>query len=836
MIKKLFLTIIIGGISGGIIVAVISVWAIMLRIPDFGGFENIKVAESTKIYDRTGKIILYDIHKDIKRTTVPFNQIPRNLKNATIAVEDTNFYGHQGISFFSITRAFITNLRSGEIKQGGSTITQQLIKNTFLTPERTIVRKIKEVVLALKVEKRYSKDELLNFYLNAISYGSSNYGVEAASQAFFGKSVKDITLAEAAYLAALPKAPTYYSPFGEHRDELETRKNFVLERMKNLNFISESEFQKTKNEKVIFLTAEEEGIKAPHFVMFIRGQLIKKYGEELVEKGGLKVTATLDWELQNKTEEMTKEYVKEIEKKFNAYNAGLVGIDPKTGQILLMIGSKDWFGKSLPQGCSPGIDCRFEPQLNVTTYAKGRQPGSSFKPFVYATAFEKGYTPNTVVFDLKTEFNTSCNPDGSPKQGVNRDECYQPENYDNVFRGPVTLRNGLAQSINVPSVKVLYLAGLKESLKTAKNMGITTLTDPQRYGLTLVLGGGETKLLEMTEAYSVFANNGMKNQISGILEVRDRNNKILEKFEKREQKAIDANIAKMITDVLSDNAARAPAFGESSYLNFPGKEVAVKTGTTNNYRDAWVIGYTPNFALGLWVGNNNNESMEKKVAGFIAAPLWHNVFEEVFKKMPAENFEKPDYNFPPLKPVLNGEWRGSRVYQDKIATQIHSILYWVNKNNPRGPIPEEPFNDPQFSHWEYPVREWVKNQGIKEEKEEDIIKETEDNGKPEYQPKIKILEPAPDTLFKASDTIMLKIQNESVFPLKQLDFFFKDSYLGSLKTADAEKSADDKKNYLFSFRLENFSELEPTEKIQIKIYDVKGNSAIFEHTLKLMVD
>lgn len=841
MVKKLFLIIIVGGIFGGTGAAAIFLWAIMLQIPDFGGFEQIKVAESTKIYDRTGKIILYDVYKDIKRTSIPFNQIPRNVKNATIAMEDSNFYEHQGISFFSMMRAFIVNFLSGEIRQGGSTITQQLIKNTFLTPKQTIARKIKEVILAIKVENKYSKDEILNLYLNEISYGSNNYGVESVSQAFFGKFAKDLTLAESAYLASLPKAPTYYSPYGEHRDELEARKNFVLERMKNLNFISEEEFEKTKNEKVNFLSRAEEGIKAPHFVMFIRDQLVKKYGEETVEKGGLKVITTLNWELQSKAETMVKDYAKEIEKKFNAYNAGLVGIDPKTGQILVMVGSRDWFADSLPQGCRQGIDCRFEPKLNVTTYGKGRQPGSAFKPFVYAAAFKKGYTPDTMVFDLKTEFNASCNPDGSPKTGIRPDECYQPENYDNVFRGPVNLRNGLAQSINVPSVKTLYLAGLKNSLQTAKDLGITTLTDPQRYGLTLVLGGGEVKLLEITGAYSVFANNGIKNKTVGILEVRDKNNKLLEKFEIREEKALDPNIAKIINDVLSDNSARAPAFGETSYLYFPGKEVAAKTGTTNNYRDAWVIGYTPNFALGLWVGNNNNESMEKKVAGFIAAPLWHNVFEETFKKINPENFEKPDYGNRPAKPVLNGEWLGSRIYNGKILTQIHSILYWIDKDNPDGPIPENPQNDSQFYLWEYPVREWVKKQNIKEDEPDDIAKEINEAGKPEYQPKIRILEPAEGAILKPSDTVVIKIINESYFSLKQLDFFFKNFYLGSLTGKDAIQGdagiigIAPAGAYQFSFRLENFSELETTEKIQIKIYDIKGNSAVFEYFLNLDV-
>lgn len=813
-IKIILLFIILGGFLG----TAVFLWAIALQIPDFGGFEERKIIESTKIYDRTGKIILYDVYKNIKRTTIPFAQIPRSLKNATIAAEDTNFYQHKGISVFSIGRAFFVNFISGGIRQGGSTITQQLIKNTLLTSERSIVRKIKEIILALKVEKKYSKDEILTFYLNEIPYGSNNYGVEATSQSFFGKKAKDLTLAESAYLSALPKAPTYYSPYGEHREEFENRKNFILERMRNLNFISEEEFQKAKNEQVVFANRPEEGIKAPHFMMFIRGQLIKKYGEETVEKGGLKVITSLDWELQNKAEELVKKYAEENEKKFNAYNAGLSGIAPKTGQILVMVGSRDWFGDSLPKGCESGVNCRFEPKVNTTTYGNGRQPGSSFKPFVYATAFKNDYTPNTVVFDLKTEFNSSCNPDGSPKTGTKKSECYQPDNYDNIFRGPVSLRNALAQSINVPSVKVLYLAGIKNSIETAKNMGIATLADSERYGLTLVLGGGEVRLLEMTGAYAVFANKGMKNKITGVLEIRDRNNKILEKYEKKEERVLDENIAKIISDVLSDNNARAPAFGEASHLYFPEKEVAAKTGTTNNYRDAWVLGYTPNFSLGVWVGNNDNTSMKKKVAGFIAAPLWRAVFEEALKKFPAENFEKPDYSEQPTKPFLNGEWK---------TGGIHSILYWIDKNNPDGPIPQNPQNDPQFNLWEWPVREWIKKQNIKEEKESS--KGNLDGEQSNLPIKIKILEPAIETVFKKSDKVVVKIEKENDFSLKQIDFFFKNSYLGSL-------SGGMDKLYQFSFKLEGFSELEPNEKIQIKVYDTYGNSAIFEHSLNIIME
>jgi len=793
-LKVFIIFIIISAIFGFIFV----VLAFTIMAPEFKELENRKIIESTKIYDRTENVILYDVHGEVKRTYIPFNEIPRNLKNATLAVEDNGFYQHGGISFFSIGRAFFVNLIHGKIKQGGSTITQQLVKNTLLTSEQKFIRKFKEAILSYKVEKQYSKDEILNFYLNEIPYGSNNYGVEAAAQGFFGKHVKDITLTESAYLAALPKAPTRYSPFGEHRDELENRKNFVLQRMKELNFISPEEYEKAKNEKTVFLAQKYQGIKAPHFVMYIRDELVKKYGEETVEKGGLKVITTMDFELQEKAEKIVSDYGKENEKKFNARNAGLVAVDPKTGQILAMVGSRDYF------------NIENDGNFNVTT-AK-RQPGSSFKPFVYATAFKKGYTPDTVLFDLETNF------------AVEGATPYIPQNYDNKFRGPINLRNALAQSINVPAVKVLYLSGIDDALQTARSLGITTLVNKDRYGLSLVLGGGEVKLLEMTGAYGVFANNGIKNELAGILEVREKNNNVLYKFQKNETEVIDKNIAKEINDILSDNKAKGPSYGE--IFIFPGKKVAAKTGTTNNYRDAWVLGYTPNMAIGVWVGNNDNTPMEKKVAGFIAAPMWRAFFDEALKKFPAENFEKPNYGSAPEKSVLRGEWRGGRTYENRLITEVHSILYWVNKNDPLGQAPQNPTHDSQFQNWETPIRAWVKSQGITEENGTEIEDQIIEDKKPEYAPKIAILEPAANAVFKKSDAVALKIEDQSHFALKQVDFFFKNYYLGSLEGTND-------KIYQFSLNLLDFSELETSEKIKIKVYDTKGNTNTFEQVINI---
>ena len=386
-----------------------------------------------------------------------------------------------------------------------------MVKKGLLTKEKTIARKLKEWVLALKLEQVASKEKILELYLNEIPYGGSVYGIEEASRVYFGKKASGLTLAESAYLAALPQAPTYYSPYGNNKEKLSERKNLVLKRMNEEHFITEEEYQSALSEDVVFAPYKEENIKAPHFVFYVIENLEKKLGKETVESGGLKVITTLDYELQKKAEEIVRTYSKENITRFNAKNAGLVALDPKTGQILVMVGSRDYF------------DLEHEGNFNVTI-SPNRQPGSAFKPFVYETAFEKGFTPETVVFDLETQFDINCDTEGKPREGVPEDyACYTPKNYDGVFRGPITLREALAQSINIPSIKTLYLAGLKDSLRTAQKMGITSLVDINRYGLTLVLGGGEVSLLEMTGAYGVFANEGKKNPTVSIIEVSDKN-------------------------------------------------------------------------------------------------------------------------------------------------------------------------------------------------------------------------------------------------------------------------------------------------------------------------
>jgi len=810
----------------------VAFWIATLKIPDASSLNDLKVAQSTKIYDRTGKIILWDIHNDIQRTVVPLADISRHIKNATIAIEDSSFYQHGGIDVSGILRATMVNLKSGRLSQGGSTISQQLVKNTLLTTDKTFARKIKEIILTLKIEKKLSKDKILELYLNAVPYGGSNYGIESASRNFFGKNASDISLAEASYLASLTKAPTYYSPYGNHQEELSQRKDLVLSKMAALGFIPPQEAETAKKERVVFINKGQNSIKAAHFSVYIRSYLEEKYGQDVVEQGGLKVVTTINYPLQQKAEELAAKYAKENKEKFNASNNSIVAIDPKTGQILVMVGSKDYFNQ--------------EDQGNFNVALAHRQPGSAIKPFVYAKAFEKGYSPNTIVFDVQTEFNPSCldkyatttfsssSSSLSAEEAGEKDECYMPENYDHNYRGPVTLREALAQSLNVPSVKTLYLAGIRDSLDIMKDMGIASLTDPDRYGLTLVLGGGEVSLLEMTGAYAVFANNGVRNPPVGILKIEDKSGNVLEEYRDESKQVLDKNIALLISDILSDNKARTPAFGAGSPLYFPDRPVAAKTGTTNDYKDAWVLGYTPSIAVGAWFGNNDNTPMEKMVAGFIVAPMWNEFLNEAFKDLPKEEFEKPK-NLRGNKPFLNGQWLGGQTYlvdevsgklateftppemvQEKVLTQIHSILYWLDKNNPSGSKPTSPENDSQFRMWEIPVRRWAENANIKDQTENDIPKEKDDVHKPEYAPKLKIESPEENKIYNISDNITIKFSAKaSNFPFGQTDLFFNNNYLGSLN----------QEPYVFIFKPSDFGPAPNNSDIKIIAYDKVRNKS-----------
>lgn len=669
------------------------------QLPDPNAWQDRRVIQSTKIYDRDGKTLLYEIHGEEKRTVIPFNEIPQIVKDATVAAEDAEFYKHSGINIRGILRAILIDIRGRTLLEGGSSITQQLIKNAYLSPERTFSRKIKELILAIALERRYTKDEILNFYLNQIPYGSNSYGIEAAAQTYFNKPAKDLTLVEAVYLTALPRAPSHYWPYGNHGEELKSRANYILSRMHELKYVSDKDYNNALKTTVNFV-GHKTGIIAPHFVMFIRDYLNEKYGEDFVEKGGLKVTTSLNLDLQKIAEKVVEDGAKNNEI-YNAKNAALVAIDPKTGQILAMVGSRDYFAtSSLPIGCEPGKNCQFEPFVNIAT--RLRQPGSAFKPFVYATAINNGYTPDTVIWDIPTEFNPLCSWDGIAELNVSQDTCYKPKNYDGYFRGPVTLKQALANSLNVPSVKILYLAGVNNSINTAENLGITTLKDRSRYGLSLVLGAAEVKLLDMVSAYGVFSQEGVRREPTGILKVEDGNGRVLEEYKDHGQKVLNEQVAREINDILSDNNARAAAFGLYSPLSLGNRPVAAKTGTSQDpddetkAKDAWIIGYTPSLVAGVWTGNNNNAPIAKGGAGVMAAgPIWHDFMSQALKDAPIENFAKPD----PMitdKPILNGQY------------QTHEILYWLNKNDPQGAPPENPESDSQFKNWEASLQNWLK--------------------------------------------------------------------------------------------------------------------------------
>lgn len=652
-------------------------------IPDPETIITRKVGESTKIYDSTGEILLYDIHGEEKRTIVPWEDISDYAKKATLASEDNSFYEHKGIDFKGILRAALRNIQKVGIAEGGSTITQQLVGNALVGRQVTIGRKIQELILAIEVERRFTKDEIFWMYLNQIPYGSSAYGIEAASKTFFDKPAKELNLEEAAVLSILPRATTYYSPFGNNVAKLMERKDWLLARMLAFNFITQEEYNKAISAEIKF-KANTESIAAPHFVIMVKEYLVAKYGEGAVENNGLKVVTTLDADLQSLAEETVSKYSKINKEKYKANNAALVSINPKSGEIKALVGSSDYF------------DVENEGNFNVAT-AK-RQPGSAFKPFAYATAFSKGYPDSTVVFDTKTEFNPECSPaatDTKDKYGL---DCYSPDNYDGRFRGPVTLRSALAQSLNVPSVKTLYLAGIEDTINLAENMGITTLQDRNRFGLSLVLGGAEVRLVDIVSAYGVFSNEGIRNPWFFIQRVEDSNGEILEEHRLEPKKVIDSQVARLINDVLSDNNARAPVFGYSNYLFVPGRELAAKTGTTQENRDAWVVGYSPSLVTGVWTGNNDNKSMTKEGAGISASgPMWKEFMVKALEGNPVESFTKPDLNISE-KIMLNGR------YSDNMNNDIHSILYYIDKDNPLGSTPINPLDDPQFKNWEWSVR------------------------------------------------------------------------------------------------------------------------------------
>lgn len=657
-------------------------WVASFKIPDLSDLTTRRVTQSTKIYDRTGDIILFDMGRDIRRSLIPFEDISNYVKESMVAIEDKNFYSHNGVSPKSFLRAMLVNLTSLSFSQGGSTITQQVVKNSLLTGDKSLfggpARKIKEWVLAVKLDKAIPKNDILNIYLNEIPFGGNLYGVEEASNAFYNKPAKDITLAEAAYLTAIIKAPTFYSPYGKNIESLNARKNLVLREMLSQKRISQEEFDEATAEEVVFHPRENTGgIKAPHFVFFVIDELSQKYGEEALANGGLRVITSLDYSIQESAESVAKKYGEINQEQFNADNNATVVIDPKSGEILAMTGSRDYFDKKI--------------QGNFNAATGKRQPGSTFKPLVYAALFNKGFTPDSILWDVPTQFSPACEWNDFKTDDV----CYSPVNYDDTFRGPMKIRDALSQSINVPAVEGLYLAGIRNAINLAESLGITSLEDESRFGLSLVLGGGEVSLLELVSAYGVFANDGIRNKHVSILKVYDAKGQILSEYTPSPQRVLPADTARKISDILSDNTARTPAYGPNSPLHVPTRSVAVKTGTTNDYKDAWIVGYAPNVVIGAWVGNNANTSMEKKVAGMIVAPMWRELVNATLPKFPVETFGTPEPTDPNLKPILRGDYTSGG---------IHSVLHFIDKDNPLGPAPSNPSSDPQYPNWERAVQ------------------------------------------------------------------------------------------------------------------------------------
>ncbi|RJQ34443.1 PBP1A family penicillin-binding protein [Candidatus Parcubacteria bacterium] len=737
-------------------------------VPEVGKIMDRSVALSAKIYDRTGEILLYEVHGEENRTLVNVNDVPDYVKQATIAIEDKSFYSHQGISLWGIIRSQIVPRLQGKRAQGGSTLTQQFVKNAILTDERSLSRKIKEWILSYQIEQKYDKDQILGLYLNEIPYGGAVYGVEAAAQYYFGKPVGEITLAEAAVLAALPQGPTKYSPYGNNKDLLIGRQQYILDLMVEQKYISEEDAQIAKGQELVF-KKRTENIKAPHFVMYIRELLEQEYGAAAIEQNGWTITTSLDWEAQELAQAAVDEFAPANLEKYEATNASLVSVDVESGEILAMIGSKDYFNDEI------------DGQVNVAL--SKRQPGSSMKPLVYLKAFEKGYRPDTVLFDLVTNFSASGKP-------------YEPHNYDLQERGPVTMRQALAGSLNIPAVKTLYLAGVYDVVNLANSFGYTTLTEPDRYGLSLVLGGAEVKLLEHVNAYATFAREGVYKDTVPILEIKDPKGKVIWQKDdnNKGRRVIDKEYVRTLNSILSDNDARAFVFGQSNYLTLPDRPVAAKTGTTNDYHDAWTLGFTPSVATGVWVGNNDNSEMKRGADGsVVAAPIWNKFMREYAKKYEVLGFKTQELEPCDKAMVCGSIGQEFKVKIDKISgklateftpyTQVeektyrnvHNILHYVNINDPLGEPLADPTHEPQYNLWEGPVLKWVEEQDYTNEAPPT---EYDDIHTPDLQPSITWVDPASDSVINQSSFTM-KVAASAPQGVERVEYFIDGEKIGT---------------------------------------------------------
>ena len=576
------------------------------------------LAETSVILDRTGTVPLYELHGEENRTIVSHDDIPNVVRLATVAAEDRSFYRNFGVDPFSIIRALRANFQAGHIEQGASTITQQLARIAFLSREKTVIRKIREAILAFKIERTFTKDQILDTYLNTVPYGSNAYGIERAAESFFGKHSKDLTLDEATFLAALPRATTHYSPYGANRDELRARQESILRYMELDGLVNEYDAQLARDTNTFAkLRPIEAPIRAPHFVFAVIDALEKRYGREFLETRGLRIRTTLDLSLQDEAEQSVVAGVQR-NRKYNAENAALVAIDVSTGDVLSMVGSRDYF------------DTTIDGAVNVTM--RPRQPGSAFKPFAYARAFEEGYQPETLVYDVPTNFG----PDGSGRD-------YMPKDYDGKYRGALPMKEALPQSLNIPAVETLAVSGVPDVIGLARRLGISTLDDGRPYGLSLVLGGAEVLPIDMASAFAVFASEGIRREYRLILSVDSVDESIHDEFPVQEKRVLNAEIARRINTILSNNSLRAPIFGTNSPLAFPKGTVAAKTGTTQDFHDAWTVGYTPSISVAVWAGNNDNSPLRSGADGvFVAAPIWRDFLDRVMGRFPKASFASYD--------------------------------------------------------------------------------------------------------------------------------------------------------------------------------------------------
>lgn len=744
--------------SGGFFLLTLMVAIATIGLP-FPGKVQADRAQATEIYANDNATLLYKLRGEKNRTSIDFPEMPKCIKDATVAVEDKDFYKHKGFDPRGFARAFYTDVASRSTAGGGgSTITQQLVKNVFLSPEQTITRKTKELVLSLEIEQMFAKDEILRIYLNEIPYGNSAYGIQSAAQTYFGKHAKELTLPECATLAAIPRAPTYYSPYNNtDPSRLKIRAKYVVDQMVAEKYITEAEGEAAKAEidkGLEYTAAKGEEIKAPHFVFYVREQLEQKFGAKRTQEGGYRVVTTLDAGKQDIAEDVVRTAARSRFSGYGASNAALTSIDHRTGDIVAMVGSVDYF------------DVAGQGNVNVATAE--RQPGSSIKPIVYLAAFQKGradtglaLNPATLLWDVKTDFGGG----------------YAPNNYDQRFRGPVSARDGLQQSLNVPSVKMLDLVGLPDALRFANRMGISSLKpeNADKYGLSLVLGGGEVKLVDLTTAYGVIANKGDKAPTRAILKIDDIKKRTVFKADPtpRKDRVVSEALAYQITNVLADDAARAPQFGRNSALTLPGREAAAKTGTTDSYRDAWTMGFTPQLTSGVWLGNNDNRPMNQVGGSIGAAPIWQEYMRRALQDQPADKFERPGGvkeeqvdRLTGLKP--NGGPTKKEIFTAENAPTDKSPIAGdtCGKVDVKSGLKSERPNNP---NWENPVQAFIRSRGI-------TISGFNDTKSAECGPTVSIISPANGE--KVSGTIEIQARATSDRGIKNVTFTWDGQEIG----------------------------------------------------------